>query len=49
MALVYLLLGFTGLAGVGIARDELAKLESPSKTSEKCKASSCETPAEEAA
>ena len=28
MTLVYLLLGFTGLTGVAIAKDEFAKLES---------------------
>ncbi len=29
MTLVYLLLGFTGLTGAAIAKDEYAKLEAP--------------------
>ncbi len=53
MALVYLLLGFTGLTGMEIARDEFAKLETPRrKTSGKRKtsnSSSCKTAAEKVA
>lgn len=29
MTLVYILLGFTGLTGAAIAKDEFAKLEAP--------------------
>jgi len=36
MTLVYILIGFTGLAGAAIAKDDFANLKSPKlKTSEK--------------
>lgn len=41
MTLVYLLIGFTGITGAAIAKDEFAKLEAPAgKTS---KALSCKS------
>jgi hypothetical protein len=35
MTLVYLLLGFTGITGAAIAKDEFAKLEAPKEKSSK--------------
>ena len=35
MTLVYIMIGFTGLAGAAIAKDDFAKFEAPNKEASK--------------